>query len=597
MNRLRVPILQITCTFLLLVGMLGSSVPAQAQGTVSLTIDELVLDDFPTVEVLVTVRDENGTPITDLTADKFELIEDGKTSLPPQEVSTKVNEDVHISVALVIDVSGSMKGDPLAKAQEAANEFIDKLADADRVALIAFSDDVEMDLDNLNPDKEVAFTNDKNAVRNVLNFLEAGGGTALYDAAYKAVLMTAEEPPGKRAIILMTDGRDEDVNDQPPGSHYTEADDPINEATRQQIPVFTIGLGQNVDEKYLRRMALRTGGRFQLAPEPDQLSELFQNILEQLKQQYILTYESRLPEDANPHSLMVRVKLPTGQAYDERKFYIKEPPTPVPTQVAAPAATSTPVPTPTPQPEEEEEEKSKVQQVVDDIKDWVQDHKPQAIGIAVAVLLLFILLIVLLIVLMRRRGAYEEYPEEYEEYALPPEPEPAWPSPAAPPLGPTPMPEVPPTQVAPEQPTGPGIQPTEVPAPGAPPTAPAPGFPPPPTPGVPPVAPPVAPTRIIERAPKHLAMLIDKKQPSNKFDVKDGTTIGRARDNDIILPHPTVSRQHAKVRLQEGTFLLFDLGSSNGTFVNDERVLEPRQLKDGDVVRFGEVEMIFKSVF
>jgi len=111
------------------------------------------------------------------------------------------------------------------------------------------------------------------------------------------------------------------------------------------------------------------------------------------------------------------------------------------------------------------------------------------------------------------------------------------------------------------------------------------------------VAPPVAPTRIIERAPKHLAMLIDKKQPSNKFDVKDGTTIGRARDNDIILPHPTVSRQHAKVRLQEGTFLLFDLGSSNGTFVNDERVLEPRQLKDGDVVRFGEVEMIFKSVF
>ncbi len=63
--------------------------------------------------------------------------------------------------------------------------------------------------------------------------------------------------------------------------------------------------------------------------------------------------------------------------------------------------------------------------------------------------------------------------------------------------------------------------------------------------------------------------------------------IGRSRSCDIRLREDTVSRLHAALVWREDGLVLEDLGSSNGTFVNGDRVLEPRSLGDGDEVRFG----------
>jgi pSer/pThr/pTyr-binding forkhead associated (FHA) protein len=57
-----------------------------------------------------------------------------------------------------------------------------------------------------------------------------------------------------------------------------------------------------------------------------------------------------------------------------------------------------------------------------------------------------------------------------------------------------------------------------------------------------------------------------------------------------------VSRQHARIRLEEDKFLLFDLGSANGTFVNGQRLEQPVTLAENDVVRFGEIEFTFKQL-
>ena len=74
------------------------------------------------------------------------------------------------------------------------------------------------------------------------------------------------------------------------------------------------------------------------------------------------------------------------------------------------------------------------------------------------------------------------------------------------------------------------------------------------------------------------------------------TTIGRARDNQIVLDEPTVSRNHAWIKLQDKDFLIFDIGSANGTFVNDEPVEDPRTLEHGDVIRFGDAAFILTRV-
>src|SRR5262249_20992862 len=65
------------------------------------------------------------------------------------------------------------------------------------------------------------------------------------------------------------------------------------------------------------------------------------------------------------------------------------------------------------------------------------------------------------------------------------------------------------------------------------------------------------------------------------------TTIGRASDNDVVLEDRSVSAHHAVLTATESGFTVKDLGSSNGTFVNGERVSDERALANGDLIRFG----------
>jgi len=71
------------------------------------------------------------------------------------------------------------------------------------------------------------------------------------------------------------------------------------------------------------------------------------------------------------------------------------------------------------------------------------------------------------------------------------------------------------------------------------------------------------------------------------------TTIGRAVDNDIVITSRRVSREHTRVQRQGRHVMLIDLGSTNGTFLNGERVLAPVRLRDGDSVSIGDVILIF----
>ncbi|WP_284618863.1 GGDEF domain-containing protein [Aquabacterium humicola] len=78
---------------------------------------------------------------------------------------------------------------------------------------------------------------------------------------------------------------------------------------------------------------------------------------------------------------------------------------------------------------------------------------------------------------------------------------------------------------------------------------------------------------------------------TGKRFVLDGlaTVIGRLADVGVFIDHPSVSRRHAELEVVAGAMLISDLGSSNGTYVNDVRLEAPRPLKDGDLIRLGKV--------
>ena len=70
--------------------------------------------------------------------------------------------------------------------------------------------------------------------------------------------------------------------------------------------------------------------------------------------------------------------------------------------------------------------------------------------------------------------------------------------------------------------------------------------------------------------------------------------IGRADYNDLVVPDPSVSTSHAKLQRREGVWVLVDLDSTNGTFVDGERVKGDAPLAPGATVRFGDVQLVFE---
>ena len=77
------------------------------------------------------------------------------------------------------------------------------------------------------------------------------------------------------------------------------------------------------------------------------------------------------------------------------------------------------------------------------------------------------------------------------------------------------------------------------------------------------------------------------------YVLEKDVSIGRGTQNSIVLRDPYISKNHAKISLDENEFFLEDLNSVNGTLVNDIKVEDVVKLKDGDRIKFGQVEFLF----
>jgi len=81
--------------------------------------------------------------------------------------------------------------------------------------------------------------------------------------------------------------------------------------------------------------------------------------------------------------------------------------------------------------------------------------------------------------------------------------------------------------------------------------------------------------------------------PGTTFVVNDRSTVGRAASADVQLDDPSTSADHAELRFAIGDWWVADLGSTNGTLVNDHQIEAPTRIRGGDVVQFGRIRMEF----
>jgi hypothetical protein len=96
---------------------------------------------------------------------------------------------------------------------------------------------------------------------------------------------------------------------------------------------------------------------------------------------------------------------------------------------------------------------------------------------------------------------------------------------------------------------------------------------------------PFEPRLIVERAPGHT--------PGMEYDVGEGAVLGRGEQAEIRLEDPFASSRHARLVVQGGIVVLEDLGSTNGTYLNEELLAGPQPLHQGDRVRIGDSEFTY----
>jgi VWFA-related protein len=245
----------------------------QTRNGLNLTINQVDTDGCPLVEAIVSVTDNLGQPVPDLSRANFTVNENGVPQVV--DVAQAQVTDSAIAVALLLDASGSLNDGDVANIKNASNRFVDLLGPRDKVAVYLFSDFVSLIQD---------FTSDKNLAKAAINLLDNGGSTSLYDAIIEGANHSTAVS-GRRALVVMTDG----VN-------TTGTDDvriAIQAAQAAAVPVFTIGFGNVIDAPILDQIAQETGGRFFLGASSGDLQAILQAIGRTFDNQYLLTWVSR----------------------------------------------------------------------------------------------------------------------------------------------------------------------------------------------------------------------------------------------------------------------------------------------------------------
>jgi Ca-activated chloride channel family protein len=261
--------------------------------------------DVQMVELYTTVTDRRGRPVDRLSREDFKVYEDGVAQTVRRYERV---QDLPIYAGVLLDTSGSMV-DNLDTAVQAAQRFFQTIIQPkDRAAVITFSGQ---------PNLAVRFTNDREVLAGGLAGLRADGNTALYDSIIYALYYFGGVR-GKRAIVLLTDGKDE-------GSrfHYTDA---LEYAKHSGIAFYTIGLGQIAKQPDIRmklaQIAAETGGRSYFIDRAVELSGTYRSIETELRSQYLLAYQSsKQGTDGKFRTVEVKLNRPGLEARTVPGYY------------------------------------------------------------------------------------------------------------------------------------------------------------------------------------------------------------------------------------------------------------------------------------
>jgi Ca-activated chloride channel family protein len=268
------------------------------------------------ITVPAIVMDRNGRYFPNLRKEDFRIFEDGVE----QQISYFASVEKPFTVALMLDVSGSTQLQ-LSQIRDAANTFVSRLRLNDRMMAVSFDGQVHVLTE---PASVSSIRQTKLRIPPVMD------GTVLYDAV-ELTLKRMAQIPGRKAIVLLTDGVDEN-------SHTSTLQSTLADIAEQDVLIYTVQYntlpqlpqrlsiiknekarrkvqerlmkGYALSEPYLRELAEKTGGRFYKADDLRDVGPAFAAITAELGVQYSLGYYPKTNSGSSERAIKVRVRYP-----------------------------------------------------------------------------------------------------------------------------------------------------------------------------------------------------------------------------------------------------------------------------------------------
>ncbi len=252
--------------------------------------------DVTRVNLLFTVTDKKGRFMTELKKEDFEITENKRKQ---NILEFTAETDLPLRLAILVDTSNSIRT-RFRFLQDAAVDFINTAmrTGQDKALIMHFDTVAQLAVD---------LTGDKTALTSAVRRMQAGGGTALYDAIYRASeQLTKDEPHDKyrRAIIILSDGEDT-------LSEFSR-EQALEMAQKADVVIYTVSTNithNSTDgDKVLRYLGEQTGGLAYFPFKEEDLGQSFVNITNELRHQYNVLYRPEpLIRDGKYHQINVKV--------------------------------------------------------------------------------------------------------------------------------------------------------------------------------------------------------------------------------------------------------------------------------------------------